>query len=52
MTDHSQNVDFQNRSKEVRWPSDHKPEDSNLFAHNEIYIEAPIGDSLAESGRC
>jgi len=42
MTDHSKNVDFQNRSKEVRWPSDHKPEDSNLFAHNEIYIEAPI----------
>ncbi len=42
MADHSKNVDFQNRLHDFRWPSDHLPEDAELFAHNEIYIHAPI----------
>jgi uncharacterized protein YndB with AHSA1/START domain len=33
--------DLQHRSRELRWPAGFEPEKAELFAHNEIHIDAP-----------
>ncbi len=33
--------DLARRSREIRWPGEFRPENSNLFSHNELFIDAP-----------
>jgi hypothetical protein len=35
------NDDAAKRSSEIHWPAGFSPDDSDLFAHNEIFIKAP-----------
>ena len=37
----SVNDDAAKRSSEIHWPAGFSPDDSDLFAHNEIFIKAP-----------
>ena len=35
--------DLANRSPDIHWPEGFTPADADLFAHNEISINAPLG---------
>ena len=38
---HAANNDLANRSADIHWPAGFSPEQADLFAHNEIFINAP-----------
>ena len=47
----SMKEDLANRSPDIHWPEGFTPADADLFAHNEISINAPLGVTCGHFGQ-